>query len=152
MNVQSVFVTSSEPTLTRRCPQVASIEMLNATLGKINYPKFCIEEVSYQAALTQQLKAKGIAAEGFRPLAEKRSRLALTAELIHSGRIVFPEQGAEKLIEQIVGFGKEKYKDLVDAFSTLILKFIELDKFRKGVGVLIPGAPNFDLNDWIGKT
>jgi predicted phage terminase large subunit-like protein len=131
---------------------VRIVELLNKKLRGISRPKFYIEEVGYQSALTQQLKTKGIMADGFKPLADKRARLSLTADLIHSGKIVFPEQGAEKLIEQIVGIKKEKHDDLADAFSTLILKFIESNKFQGGVGVLIGGAPPFNMNDWIGKS
>jgi len=38
---------------------------------------------------------------------------------------MFPKQGAEELIEQIVHFGVEKHDDLADAFSIVILQIIE---------------------------
>ncbi len=38
---------------------------------------------------------------------------------------MFPSQGAEQLINQIVNFGVEKHDDLADALSILILDFIE---------------------------
>ena len=56
---------------------------------------------------------------------DKRSRLAMTTEYIKSGKILFPLNGAEELITQMVGFGKEKHDDLVDAFSMMIIKIIE---------------------------
>jgi hypothetical protein len=38
---------------------------------------------------------------------------------------VFPENGAEKLIAQITGFGTESHDDLSDAFCILVLSIIE---------------------------
>jgi len=99
-----------------------------------------VEEVGYQGSVIDQLKTKGITAEGFKPHgSDKRSRLALTTSHICSGMIIFPRQGAEKLIEQLVGFGKEKHDDLADAFSMLVLKTVE--KNNAGGGFLITGTP-----------
>lgn len=87
---------------------------------------FVIEDVAYQKALPQQLKTEGILdVKSGRPMTDKRSRLALTTHLIQSGRVLFPRHGAEELINQIVNFGVEKYDDLADAFSILILNCIE---------------------------
>ena len=41
--------------------------------------------------------------------------------MIQSARVLFPKRGAEKIIQQIVGFGSEKYDDLADAFAMLVL-------------------------------
>ena len=100
-----------------------------------------VEEVGYQSSVIQQLDAMGIKAEGFKPHgSDKRSRLYLTTNLIQSGQIVFPRQGADALIEQLVGFGKEKHDDLADSFSILILKTIEKNRHATP-GVLIAGPP-----------
>ena len=56
---------------------------------------------------------------------DKRSRLALTANLIKTGKVKFPREGAEELINQIVHFGVEKHDDLADAFSILVLSVVE---------------------------
>ena len=45
--------------------------------------------------------------------------------MIKSGKVKFPRQGAEQLINQIVHFGVEKHDDLADAFSSLVLSIIE---------------------------
>jgi phage terminase large subunit-like protein len=79
-----------------------------------------VESVGYQDALTHVLTSQNINAESVRPKGEKRIRLGLTATLIRSGIIKFPRTGCEELIEQIVGFGVEKYDDIADAFSLLI--------------------------------
>ncbi len=58
----------------------------------------------------------------------KEGRLQAVAALIELGTILFPEKGAEPLIEQILGFGTEKHDDLVDAFTILILQLLESTK------------------------
>lgn len=89
-------------------------------------PTFVVEDVAYQKALPQQLENEGIwEVKTLRPGQDKRSRLALTSYLIKSGKILFPKQGAEELISQIVNFGVERHDDLADAFSTLVLSVIE---------------------------
>lgn len=88
--------------------------------GKIS--KLLIENVGYQEALVQHLISKGYFAEGVSVKGQdKRSRLALITHLIKSGIILFPEKGVDDLIMQLTGFETEKYNDLADAFSLLIL-------------------------------
>jgi len=40
--------------------------------------------------------------------------------MITSGRVLFPREGAEQLIQQLVHFGVEKHDDLADAFANLV--------------------------------
>jgi len=91
------------------------------------YPKFVIEDVAYQKALPQQLQAEGIPdVMTTRPgNQDKRSRLVVLANLIKTGQILFPREGAEELIQQIVHFGVEKHDDLVDAFANLAHNMLE---------------------------
>lgn len=86
------------------------------------HPIFIVEDVGYQKALPQQLKIEGILnVVTTRPgNQDKRTRLVLTANMIKSGKVLFPKQGAEELIQQIVHFGVEKNDDLADAFSNLM--------------------------------
>jgi predicted phage terminase large subunit-like protein len=90
-------------------------------------PTLVIENVAYQEALPQQLKNEGIhgVATTKPGNSDKRSRLTLTGHLIKAGKILFPRQGAEQLINQIVHFGVEKHDDLADAFSILVLNVLE---------------------------
>lgn len=83
---------------------------------------FVIEDVAYQKALPQQLKNDGIEnVISTKPgTTDKRTRLVLTANLIKSGKVLFPRHGAEELIQQIVHFGVEKHDDLADAFTNLV--------------------------------
>lgn len=91
------------------------------------HPTFIIEDVAYQKSLPQQLKNEGIYdVVTTRPgNQDKRTRVVLTANLIKNGRVLFPREGAEELISQLVHFGVEKHDDLADAFSSLVLQVIE---------------------------
>ena len=108
---------------------VEQCKVLNATYhekGKTK-PSLVIEDVAYQKALPQQLKNEGIHnVRSFNPgTQDKRTRLILTGNLIKNGKVLFPRTGCELLINQIVHFGVEKYDDLADAFSILVLDAIE---------------------------
>lgn len=85
-----------------------------------------IEDVGYQRALPQQLIDEGIFdVKSVRPgRTDKRTRIVLTANLIKSGRVKFPREGADELIQQLVHFGVEKHDDLADAFSMLVSNII----------------------------
>jgi len=89
--------------------------------------KIYIENVGYQQALIQMIdpklkhKIEGVAVGKN----DKTTRLQLTTSLLKEGRVLFPETGCEDLIEQLLGFGKEKHDDLVDAFSMLVLQVIK---------------------------
>ncbi len=81
---------------------------------------------------TKDLSLNSLRDEGIRDVKtthpgnqDKRSRLILTANVIKNGKVKFPKQGAEGLINQIVHFGVEKHDDLADAFSNLVLSVIE---------------------------
>lgn len=90
-------------------------------------PRFVIEDVAYQKALPQQLQVEGVYdVLTTRPGSQdKRSRLVLTANVIKTGQVLFPREGAEELIQQIVHFGVEKHDDLADAFVNLVNSMIE---------------------------
>ncbi len=105
---------------------VDTCKKLYSAFSDSRKPTFIIEDVAYQKALPQQLQNEGIYdIRTSRPLSDKRSRLALTSHLIQTGRVLFPKQGADLLIDQLVNFGVEKHDDLADAFSMLVLDCIE---------------------------
>ena len=95
-----------------------------------------IEEVGYQKAVVDQLKNENYNAFGVKVATDKRARLMTVSNMIESGKIVFPRHGSEELVRQIVGFGTEKYCDLVDAFTLLANKAIEIDKPKPWTGVV----------------
>jgi len=108
-------------------PETVNIaKTLSTALGSGIPTKLYIEEVAYQSAIIQQLKSDGFPAEGVKVAGnDKRARLAIIAHWIHNGNILFPKQGCEELISQLVDFGYESHDDLADAFAILVLKIIQ---------------------------
>ncbi len=102
---------------------VETCKLMNESYKKDNHETtLVVEDVAYQKALPQQLINEGIwNVKTMKPgNSDKRSRLALTSNMIKCGKIKFPRTGAEELINQIVHFGVEKHDDLADAFSILV--------------------------------
>ena len=101
--------------------------MVESYKKEFNRVSLIIEDVGYQKALPQQLKYDGIrnVITTHPGQQDKRSRLVLTANSIKTGKILFPREGAEELIQQIVYFGVEKHDDLVDAFVNLVNSMVE---------------------------
>lgn len=105
---------------------VAKMKEVSRQLGDGYHSRLFIEEVAYQSAAPQQMKADGYHAEGVKvPAGDKRERLALLTPLIQEGKIVFPSRGCENLISQLTGFGIEKHDDLADAFAILVQRVWE---------------------------
>lgn len=125
---------------------VERAKKLSLALGEGTKTTLYIEDVQYQKALVQDLNdrhhfpAEGVPTRG----QDKRSRLAIVSPLIYSCNIVFPRYGAERLIEQLVGFGKEKHDDLADAFTTLILPMMERLKRSSGAMFVVLGDDDDD--------
>lgn len=107
--------------------QVEFIKSLVAVHKRNHYRvKLYIENVGYQEALVQILQQSKYDVEGVSVgQSDKASRLQLTTPAIKEGQVFFPEKGCEELITQLLGFGKEKHDDLVDAFVITVLKAIE---------------------------
>ncbi len=93
------------------------------------YARVYVEDVGMQGIIADILKANGLSAKLF-PVRgwSKEDRLTAVSSLIELGQVVFPRKGAEKLIEQILGFGKEAHDDLVDACTMLIIQAFEDSK------------------------
>lgn len=99
--------------------------------------KIYIEENGYQKALVQYIDSGKYDVEGVTTgRMDKAARLRLTTPLLKEGRILFPSEGCEELIDQLLGFGREKHDDLPDAFSMLILKIVENNPLNR-TGILI---------------
>jgi len=134
-------------------PDILSrIETLANSFGGKRSTKIYVEEAFLQGYLTQFLEKHNFVAEGFKPGGmDKRSRLTMTTNYLQGGKIFFPEQGAKELINQLLNFGVEKHDDLVDAFTTLVLKIIESDNQPQpgiimlgGGGGLMDGYDDFE--------
>lgn len=105
--------------------------LLNMNKGK--NAKVLVENVAYQASVFQQLQREGYLVEGVKILGDKRERVASITHLMSSGKILFPRHGAELIIQQLLGFGAEKFDDLVDGFTLLIHKVIENNQGRPDI-------------------
>ncbi|MCX6740343.1 MAG: hypothetical protein NTZ49_03890 [Candidatus Parcubacteria bacterium] len=94
--------------------------------------KSYVEDNAYQKGVVQELERYGYPVEGVTSLEKKEDRLAAISHLIKTGVILFPKEGAEQLIEQIIFLGSEKHDDLADAFSLLARSIVNWSKNHKG--------------------
>jgi len=108
--------------------------------------KMYIEDVSYQRAIIQDLQKEGYAVEGVSTTGQdKRSRLTMITPAIKDGTVLFPKTGIELLVNQLTGFGSEKHDDLVDAFTILVKKASDENRYAESVPDDI--IDNFDISD-----
>lgn len=116
--------------------QIGEVYNANKT---IHSPIILVEEVGYQKAVVDQLTHHNYPTEGVKISSDKRSRLITLADMIKQGKIKFPKKGAEPLVRQITGFGSERHDDLVDAFTLIGHKAIELDRSGPGIYIISTG-------------
>jgi predicted phage terminase large subunit-like protein len=116
--------------------QVDRIKSLDAIhRQKCSRVKLYVEDVGYQKALVQILEQSKYDVESAPTRgSDKAARLRLATPMMKDARVFFPHEGCEELIEQLVGFGKEKYDDLADAFAHLVIKTIENNRSAGIVG------------------
>lgn len=102
------------------------IQALHEAHGNDQYNPIYIENVQAQDFLVQDLKRQLLPVHGVLPQGDKRTRLALASKFVFNGNVLFPKQGVDDLIRQLVGFGLERHDDLADAFSMLILEIVKM--------------------------
>lgn len=125
----------------RRMDFNTTIEQVRDFNKKYN-PTFYVETTGYQEALVQALKDDNIIdVECYKPNQDKRARLNMIANYIKSGKIVFNKTGCEELITQLVGFGVEKYDDLVDALTCAIIMADQVDHTPPPPDIICERAP-----------
>jgi predicted phage terminase large subunit-like protein len=83
-----------------------------------------IEDVGYQRAAIQELENRRFPVKGMPVQGDKRSRLMTASSFFQAGRVLFPASGVEELTTEILGFGKERHDDLVDATTMLLLSLV----------------------------
>lgn len=117
---------------------IERINLIVKALGPRFSTHLYIEEVGFQRCLTQQLQQEYLLAEGVQLNGlDKYARLNIAHNWIKSGRILFPEHGAEELIKQILGLGVERHDDLADAFTLIARRVIETTyDMDQGIGIL----------------
>lgn len=84
-------------------------------------PLFFVEDVAYQKAAIEEAQRHGLPVQPMKAGADKQARLRAAATFIQNGMVLFPRQGCEDLISQLLAFGVEEHDDLVDALVYLIL-------------------------------
>ena len=102
-----------------------------------SYSRVYVEDINFQSIFVELLKNEGVPAKPF-PVRgwSKEDRLNAVSALIELGRVVFVDKGNEELVEQILGFGKEKHDDLVDAMTMLILQMFEDSKSTPSISYI----------------
>lgn len=112
-----------------------------------------IENVGFQAAVSQQLNVEKVLAEPVNISGmNKQTRLEIATPYIRMGKVLFPQRGAEQLVSQIVNFGIEKHDDLVDAFTLIILKILESDRpTYKSNGPFNPPKDDWGICPYTGE-
>jgi predicted phage terminase large subunit-like protein len=100
------------------------VNYYNALKIKEHDPIVLVEEVGYQGAMVETLDRRGAKTKGIKVKGDKHSRLTAAGMLFEQKRVLFDKTDeAKEHAQQIVGFGKEKHDDLVDA-TTLALNYI----------------------------
>jgi len=88
-----------------------------------------VEDVNFQGIFTELLRQRGVPAKPFPVKGQnKEDRLNAVSAWIQLGMVIFPEKGCEELIEQVLGLGKERHDDLVDAMTMLIIQMFNDSK------------------------
>ncbi len=99
--------------------------VFQANLNICQNVKILVEDVGYQRAAIQALSGEGLPVEGFKVNDDKRARLITVSGLIKNGQAIFPKIGTEIQIQQITGFGVERFDDLVDATTMILFDFLK---------------------------
>lgn len=109
---------------------IEKADAVSRALGGGLPTKVYVEEAGQQGYLIDYLRARGVPVKPYPIRGQtKEGRLETVAPLIDLGMILFPETGAERLIEQLVGFGtRGEHDDMVDAFTIIVLQLLENTK------------------------
>jgi len=136
---------------------IDKIKELVKERGDYQDVKIFVEEVAYQASLTQQLqltfddddriKVLGVSVSGS---GSKRDRLISTSNLVQKAMVLFPQIGCKELLNQITNFGIVSFLDLADAFSLLVNTIIikNLTEEYEGSNIQIVHGDGWDDDDY----
>lgn len=129
------------------------IRLLYTSMGGGISSTFYVEAVAFQPAISQQLRQEGIMLEDVKVTVGKDKRLEAVSSWMRDGRILFPREGCEELIKQILYFGHGP-DDLMDAFTMVCLKLMEeMNKPEPKVTILnfgdsFPRSGLSTMHDW----
>lgn len=112
---------------------IDEVKRIVSSFGKNLTYKIFVEGGSVQKGLAQLLQKEELHAEEVNVQGQdKRTRLSMTRYLLQKW-VSFPKTGTEELEIQMLGFGVERYDDLVDALTLLVIQAVNNYK-SKGVG------------------
>jgi predicted phage terminase large subunit-like protein len=103
---------------------IEKVKALSKQYGGGKKATIYVEAVGGQIGIVDTLKAEEYPAIGIRPVGDKQERLAMTAHHIKNGNVIFARRGNEEVVNQIVNFNSEHYKDLADALSMLVTEIM----------------------------
>jgi len=108
---------------------IEEIKNIKISFGQYALTRIFVEGGSAQKGLIDMLRHEGVNAEEITPGGQdKASRLHTSSPWIKNGVILFPRTGVETLKNQILFFGTEKYDDLVDALTLLVLALLKIEE------------------------
>jgi predicted phage terminase large subunit-like protein len=87
--------------------------------------KFYPEKVGYQEAAHEIMRKNGLSVVPMQAVGDKKARIASACFYVKNGRVLFPKEGAENVIQNLIGFGIEDHDDLADAFAYLVLGIVK---------------------------
>jgi len=82
---------------------------------------FYVEANAYQKAAVEVGQSHMVPIVPVTTVADKRAKLQAVSIFIQNGTVLFPEKGAEAIIEELTEFGVAEHDDLMDALINLIL-------------------------------
>ena len=113
---------------------VARAKAISLALGRGRPTKVYVEDVGFQSVITGLLIKEGIPAESISIHGrDKETRLLSCSAYFQLQRLLFPEQGADRLIAQILNFGTGDHDDLLDALTLALPKILDEQKDSTGM-------------------
>jgi len=116
---------------------INEVKRIITSFGPAPTYKILVEGGSTQKGLTQMLKYDGLNAEEVSPQGnDKRTRVSMLKPWLPH-KVVFPQKGTEELEFELIGFGTERYDDLVDALTLIVFALPEIEKHLSNNPILV---------------
>ena len=107
---------------------IQEVKNIVSSFGSGATYQILVEGGSTQKGLTQMLQYEGLNALEVTPQGnDKRTRLSMLKPWLKS-KIAFPITGTEEQEKQLIYFGTERFDDLVDSITLLVLAMPEIEK------------------------
>ena len=104
---------------------ISNMKAQQQALGAYGMAMFYVEAQSYQKAAIEVGEMNMLPITPITSVADKTAKLNAIAPFIQNGTVLFPESGAEDLIDEILEFGVAEHDDLLDALVNLIYGILQ---------------------------